>query len=1107
MLKVHRPSLFNFNFGASSNSLINALSVYFSSSVLLFFNPLRHSSVHSFKRELGLGIYNNYDVTRVISNFYLWIIAFVLITFIFNKLIQKILINNNYHPNQKRAIIFGKNLLWLSYSVLFINGSFIFLRHSGSLLNLAFILSFFLQISLLIYVRLGKFYTVVSFKTYYNNFLIAFFLSCVLNLFANHYHNFKLCLIISIILFFIILNVVSYKTKDSLKFNLLLLGTSILPLLFSLSQEFLGLIFSWGGYSPSVSSRNKIFQVIFISVMLLVFYSSFYFYSKNHKIGIKTISYSAFLIGAAVIATQIPWIWYYATDIFEGANFGVPVSGFYNFDKLQFVDTLGAHGLSVTLEGLIYGFLNNDTYGAIYSPYQAYVFVPILTLIFYKLLSSIISNDYAFLITLFVPFAWMWNYFGIIFLVPLVIINYLKKTTYLNAILVALACLFCSVYRLDAGMCADMGCVFVLLYLACSRKFFALKKLVVTLLAIATSGIVLYVILCLLHNVDPVERFKLIYYTFSSQISVAYDGLGDNNRFVFVFTYYFSIIVFCVALFYVFFIKKNVVNRELLIILSFALGAFFINLQRILSRHCVLENAIAITGSLGCILLILVARLYFKKRSFPLCFSLILAGSYCLFYNNVFADQSLADNMIANNQNVNKINSVSDFSDSRTNEVRYSRRVKVTPQFDAELKPLEAVVDYLLKKDETYIDFMNRSFTYAALVRDDPVFIAQTPLLLMGEYTQEQYVKELKENQDKVPLAIFPYLNDNRRISQILDGVHHNVRYYKVAEYLYSHYVPLCFSGEYAVWCLNSRYDEYRNKFISAASSLTFKDRSLISNATLIPHNASYEVVDNKLVISFVAEDPFVVGFEKILDLSKIEKPGLKSFTFKLYSDTEGDFQVFYSNNNEQFTEANSVHFHVTKGSNELACTIPVLANFAIRLDIPERSTVSLESVDVYNFGPINLGYDNFYAGGVESYKSLDPARSQHQYDLGDIAVLWGEKDLRKASDNPVVLRPERLDSGYYSLKTAPLVNSYGNYLKFVVDSPLPDDTVNTLVFGNLKDGTFTELYKYPFRVKPGRHTYVIRVSIDYWWYTDSCNAFKFAVDDGVQEPVFLSGD
>ena len=146
-------------------------------------------------------------------------------------------------------------------------------------------------------------------------------------------------------------------------------------------------------------------------------------------------------------------------------------------------------------------------------------------------------------------------------------------------------------------------------------------------------------------------------------------------------------------------------------------------------------------------------------------------------------------------------------------QVKYKNKKVQRVELDNDLfeyvKKYETVIGTLLKDDETFVDFINKTLIYSLLERENPVYISQSPLQLSGEFTQTEFIKEIAG----VPIVLMPIDADNYWLSNSLDGITNLYRNYKVGEYIFQNYTPLCqYGNDYVVWCLNDRKKIYTEK-------------------------------------------------------------------------------------------------------------------------------------------------------------------------------------------------------------------------------------------------------------------------------------------------------
>ncbi len=184
------------------------------------------------------------------------------------------------------------------------------------------------------------------------------------------------------------------------------------------------------------------------------------------------------------------------------------------------------------------------------------------------------------------------------------------------------------------------------------------------------------------------------------------------------------------------------------------------------------------------------------------------------------------------------------------------------------------------------------------LNREDPVYVSQSPLQLSGQFTQEEFVKEMED----VPIVLMPYDDgENYYIAQGMDGVPNSYRYYKVAEYIYQNYVPLCtYETQYAVWCLAERYGEFAAKVqqirnwgtditstISAARDLRLHSAELINNA------------EGSFNVGLMLVDSSITELQNVIDTANYIGKNM-SMAVEYETDVPGLMQIYYTSNPDE---------------------------------------------------------------------------------------------------------------------------------------------------------------------------------------------------------------
>ena len=113
-----------------------------------------------------------------------------------------------------------------------------------------------------------------------------------------------------------------------------------------------------------------------------------------------------------------------------------------------------------------------------------------------------------------------------------------------------------------------------------------------------------------------------------------------------------------------------------------------------------------------------------------------------------------------------------------------------------------------------------------------------------------------------------------------------------------------------------------------------------------------------------------------------------------------------------------------------------------------------------------------------------------HKYLENNLAYLWANKDIRNAKNNIPISTLECNDGVYQIPQISDVQKNMGNYLLLHINNTASDKTIN-LVFGENKNNSFYKKFNINFNVRSGECDYIIRPSIDYYWYTDEIQILK----------------
>ncbi len=167
-----------------------------------------------------------------------------------------------------------------------------------------------------------------------------------------------------------------------------------------------------------------------------------------------------------------------------------------------------------------------------------------------------------------------------------------------------------------------------------------------------------------------------------------------------------------------------------------------------------------------------------------------------------------------------------------------------------------------------------------------------------------------------------------------------------------------------------------------------------------------------------------------------------------------------------------------------------------------------------YPFELAGYGYDGPNALGGEA-SEVSYQGFSHNCSVGCLPELWASADREKAMENPVAAQLEETGVAYTFSRDGFRPGKDGNYL--LLEARYDGGGLETetgcgeaeLKLGVLEKGKFAEKYKYTFTLKEGQHSYLFRVSSDYYWYSEKINAASFAAEGNAQaiRMCILDGD
>lgn len=660
-----------------------------------------------------------------------------------------------------------------------------------------------------------------------------------------------------------------------------------------------------------------------------------------------------FLSGIALLSVLQPlWIPVHA-DIFESANYSILISDFLNFGTLPLVGHFGGHMLQGVLEGIFYGLISGDKFGAIFSPWFSYISIPLATWGFYSITRSALRDEFlSLIVTLSFPIFWFIPSplsFG--FLVVLAALKVHKEGTYTGHFLLCLASLMACLMALDVGVSFVLATFFTIILFEKKNK---IKKLAITVSAFLTFCLLVWVVLCFSQDASPFKVIRSFLRIVSSNPHWAYPTLGDPAVPMYSFFYLFLPVCVLVISGSLLTLRPRLSSSLLFLIILLAF-AYFLNFQRTLVRHGVAEGWHSWRVLLWTAPLFLCFSLYYlsvlNKKILLTSITSILIIFNLIMGANTYQSAFLLPNLFSNLCSF----SFSSYKTYKDNPVSY-KGSKTRARFSnldilSEAVDLDRVLNALLRKEEYYLDFSNKTFLYSLIGRRNIFYPSQIPAQINSKEGQREVIEKLENG--KVPIVVLP--KDNKYLNMYLDGIPHNIRHYIIISYIYHNYLPLISTARNILWARRDLYQDLSQRIkckIQRQSQVLEivipKDLSI-----LLGRDCKISSKDGKILVSSEKPDPQILNFEKLLP-TKLQEPKPNLLTFHYKTNHGGVAQLFYASKDGLFTEEHSIKQEI-KGTGKASFALPYSFEGKLRLDPPrgdfEILSITLEN-DIENFTP-----------------------------------------------------------------------------------------------------------------------------------------------------------
>lgn len=886
------------------NKKVIPVTVFLTSILIYFYNPLNNIDVKSFDRAIGKGIINGIDIGKRIDNFYFWILILTPILFI---AVYKF-VNIVYSKfNDEIAFEFINCVSYCSIlpvAIMYINK----FTNTVTELDWGVQILFTIVISVLLFLCLKR-YICIPFETFKCCIFIS--ISAIFPMYIllkSYISDFSILICIALLISVLI----SVKFKQNLKrFQLSSIPIAYGGLAISICIESVNILNQHNIFINNIYIMIFAIYLILISVCVFLYLKVFCNTERISKFKYDSLYCTAILISVSSIMVQ-PQLQSILRleDMFETANHGLAIYEFFEYGKIPILETFDAHMFQNSIWGIVYNILNMDLYGAMFVTYGVYI-IPIRILILYKILELCFDSDFAFFISIVFPVSLpiFWSDFALISI--LTILYAMKKNNIVGYILYWISIAAICMYRLDTGFAFTVSTilVFFTMYFL-NKKSLNLKYFVLSFISVIAVSASFYFVICMIKNINPIERIFEFVSIAMSNTNWAYESIGDTDKLVFSIAYIFVPFSAIVCVFTIFINLKSIGYMKSSILLCL-LFAYFLNLPRAFVRHSLVEMSLGIVFfSTTLSISILPAIFKNRKEIFVIVFLFTVVVSN-MFKTDLNFD---SDNLLNS--------SIVRFSKNEFKTDIHQKIQRVVIENEDEYRYAVDAIDSILYGDETYLDFTNQTMLYVLAQKEKPVYINQSPALLNGDYSQLKFIEQIERDNDRVKFALLP--SRGGFLFQNLDSIPNPYRHYRVAEYIYINFRPLCIFGDYVMWCKKEDFDSISNRDFKY-SICDYEYGSLEElhtyNLEQLPYIwAMYDREQNDSLISFETEADLL---QYDLDISSISKSDGNYIFLELYSETDGNCSLqFGYRDNLKFKQLNQFNFKLKSGLNRYAVRV-----------------------------------------------------------------------------------------------------------------------------------------------------------------------------------------
>ncbi len=511
-----------------------------------------------------------------------------------------------------------------------------------------------------------------------------------------------------------------------------------------------------------------------------------------------------------------------SNNIYELGNRSAATDSLW-YGKLPIIDYFSAHALSDSVPRLFSATLNNEDLFLYASSSWDFLFTGLALIFLFVILMEFLGTPLSVIFVMLCPCSVGGVFVTTLCFMPVAAsIALIKKKSWAYYFLWWIALAVGAFWSYDQGISIGIACILAVILLTLFHNIeLKISRIIVSGTTVGGTLCLFFAVHCILQGISLIDRIKeWVSVSVGSSSSWGTAQIGNATSLGYFITYVFApaIIVLILGI-----LMYRVIHRSkdeyIFLPLMFALSTvLYIN------RTIVYHNLAVCNGVTGVALNYLPLSIvsfagyisYKKEKSvYSRCMSLPII-LICYMYVVGSCVTGIMPRINSSYYNSATVNAETLDIETDTTNYLGNKRVVLDEASQGFVNDFTGIFDTLLDDNQTYLDFANMTGLYGLVGRDRPSYVGQLPSLLTDLYTQEQFLNGLIDRYD-APIALLGNSPDPF-VSQMIE-ISHNIRYYKIAEYIYQNYRPLIAYSGYTIWCKNEYYDEMSSKLEQSSVS------------------------------------------------------------------------------------------------------------------------------------------------------------------------------------------------------------------------------------------------------------------------------------------------